>query len=102
VWREDFCLHQDQECEADELGMHISLAAGCSPEDMVDSMSNTYCARLTQRRRAMEQTQRQMDAGVWQQLCSIFCPDSQIPAQTFDGRCVTGAQLSLRLCESRA
>ncbi len=77
--------------------MHISLAAGCSPDDMVDSMSNAYCASLTQRRRAMEQKQQKLDGGLQQQLAALqhLLPNGQIPAQTFDGRCITGAQLSL-------
>ncbi|DBA88272.1 TPA: hypothetical protein ACH3X1_016565 [Trebouxia sp. C0004] len=79
--REDFCLHQNQECEAHELGMHISLAAGCSPECVVDSMSNTYYATLIQRIRAREQ---KLDAGIQQQLAALqhLLPNTSIPAQT--------------------
>ncbi|DBA71353.1 TPA: hypothetical protein ACH3X2_011163 [Trebouxia sp. C0005] len=76
-----FCLDQQQEYEADAIGMNISLAAGCSHNDIVNAMSAWYCSGLIWRKRVLADPQA--DAAMQAYLTALQhnLPGSQIPQQ---------------------
>ena len=76
-----FFLKQQQEYEADAIGMTISLAAGCSPNDIVNAMSVWYCSGLIWRKG--EEADAQADAAMQMYLTALqhHLPGSQIPQQ---------------------
>ena len=76
-----FCLNQQQEYEADAIGMHISLAAGCSPNDIVNAMSVWYCSRLIWRKRVLADAQADAAMQVYLTALQHHLPGSQIPQQ---------------------
>ena len=76
-----FCLNHQREYEADAIGMYISLAAGCSPDSIINAMSVWYCSRLIWRRRVTADAQT--DAAMQVNLTALqhHLPGSQIPQQ---------------------
>ncbi len=76
-----FCLNHQREYEADAIGMYISLAAGCSPDSIVNAMSVWYCSRLIRRKRAMADAQADAAMQVYLTALQHHLPGSQIPQQ---------------------
>ncbi len=76
-----FCLSHQWEYEADAIGMNISLAAGCSPDSVVNAMSVWHCSNLIWRKG--EKGDAQADAAMQMHLTALqhHLPGSQIPQQ---------------------
>ncbi len=76
-----FCLSHQWEYEADAIGMNISLAAGCSPDSVVNAMSVWHCSDLIWRKGEMADAQADAAVQVYLTALQHNLPGSQIPQQ---------------------
>ncbi len=76
-----FCLNHQREYEADAIGTYISLAAGCSPDSIVNAMSVWYCSSLIWRKRVMADAHADAAMQVNLRALQHHLPGSHIPQQ---------------------